>query len=85
LNSRFDNNAETEGDCNMRDETKSLVGASAELITPEERGAYMLRRDALVAANKRLLGTGARADEVVREAQLHFEARVRFLTEGRGR
>jgi hypothetical protein len=44
LNSRFDNDAETEGDCNMRDETKSPVGASTEVkpVTPEERGAYIL-------------------------------------------
>jgi hypothetical protein len=39
--------------------------------------ANKLRHDSLVAANTRL--RGASPEEVVREAELHFESRVRFL------
>jgi hypothetical protein len=38
-----------------------------------------MRHDALVAANKQLLGSGASAEQVVRQAQINFEAQVRFL------
>jgi hypothetical protein len=39
-----------------------------------------LKHESLVAANKQF--SGASPDEVVRQARLHFESRVRFLVGG---
>jgi hypothetical protein len=52
---------------------QSVAGLTPEYVTK-------LRHDALTAAHNRLRGTGATPEEVVREAQAHFDASVRFLT-----
>jgi hypothetical protein len=49
-----------------------IAGLDAEYLTK-------LKHDCLVTANTRL--RGASPEEVVREAELHFESRVRFLME----
>lgn len=60
---------------------KSAQAAAVAGLDPEY--VSKLRHDSLVAAHKRLSGSGACPDEVVREAQQHFEASIRFLLDKR--
>jgi len=63
-------------DKRKRAESAAAVQAAAKL--PPEYLAK-LKHDCLVAANALL--PGASAEEIVREAERHFESRIRFLTE----
>lgn len=52
---------------------QAIAGLDPEYVTK-------LRRDSLVAAHDRLRES-ATPEEIVREAERHFESRIRFLTE----